>query len=157
MIRLLTALAAGAAAMFLLDPADGRRRRARLRDKFVSAGHAARRVAAARGGYLADRSRGLVAEARAVVRHDILDDEQLEARVRSRLGRVASHPHAIETSASGDVVSLGGIAPADEIDAILAAVARVPGVGRVDSALEAGDPEAAPRRRRGGTAGTRAN
>lgn len=148
MIRLLTALAAGAATMFLFDPAAGRRRRALLRDQLVRAAHAARRRSAGKGALLVDRSRGLVAEVRAVVRRDVLDDEQLDARVRARLGHVATHPHAVATQTRSGVVTLEGVAPEGEIDAIVEATKRVHGVVRVDSRLVAGDPAAPQRRRR---------
>ena len=147
MFRVLTALAAGAAAMFLLDPAGGRRRRALVRDKLVRAAHVARRIAAGKGEHLVDRSRGFVAELRSAVRRDALDDEQLEARVRARLGHVASHPHALEARVHHGVVTVAGIVPSDEVAPVLSAIGGVRGVVRVESLLETGDPGRVARRR----------
>lgn len=150
MFRALSLIAAGAAAMLLLDPVSGARRRALIRDCFVRAGHALQRFGAAKAEYVGERTRGLAAEARGALRHERPGDPQLDARVRARLGRAASHPHAIRTEAHAGVVTLAGIAPADEIDAIVAGVAGVRGVERVENRLEAGDPSrepATPKRR----------
>ena len=149
MIRLLTAIAAGAAAMFLLDPRQGARRRALLRERTVGAAHRLERIAGARGENLLDRGRGLVAEATRALRRDRAGDEQLEARVRAKLGRAASHPHAIGTRVEERTLVLEGIAPAGEIDAIVAAASTVRGIDRVDNRLRAGDPgRTAPKRGR---------
>ena len=150
MFRTLSLIAAGAAAMLLLDPKSGARRRALIRDRIVRSAHALQAFGVSKAGHLGDRTRGLAAEARGAIRRDRPGDAQLDARVRARLGREASHPHAIRTEAHAGVVTLAGVAPAEEIDAIVAKVASVRGVERVDNRLEAGDPSreaGAPKRR----------
>lgn len=67
-MRTLIAFGAGAAAMYLLDPEQGRRRRALLRDQLVHA----KRVLSERAGSkardldLSNRAQGLAAEARRI-------------------------------------------------------------------------------------------
>jgi hypothetical protein len=61
---LLSGLALGALTMFLLDPEKGRRRRALARDKVYSAGVRTRKRIDAKSRDLANRAKGLGAEAR---------------------------------------------------------------------------------------------
>jgi len=60
------ALALGAGLMFLLDPSQGRRRRALIRDKAVSSAHQAQRYAASTGRHLGNKAQGWAAEARSM-------------------------------------------------------------------------------------------
>jgi len=109
MNRILFSAAAGALAMYFLDPESGRRRRARTHDK---AEHAARRVREAYDVTARDarhRAQGLQAMSRRILRReDNLPDETLVGRVRAVLGRYVSHPHAIVVDVSCGEVSLSG-------------------------------------------------
>jgi len=60
----LVALAAGAGAMYYLDPEQGRRRRAEVRQRLEHWQHLAQREASGRGADLRNRLNGLLAEAR---------------------------------------------------------------------------------------------
>src|SRR5262245_43035433 len=96
---LLSGLGIGAGLLYLLDPRLGRRRRAMALGK---AAHALRAGAGAVGRAsrdLAHRSRGLAAEAGARLHTEPVPDRVLEDRVRSKMGRFVSHPHAIEVLA----------------------------------------------------------
>jgi uncharacterized membrane protein len=62
-------------------------------------------------------------------------DEALVARVRAALGRVVSHPHAIDVEASGGHVTLKGPILAYEVRPLLRAVRRIPGVRAVSDQL----------------------
>lgn len=122
---------AGAALMYLFDPAGGGRRRALARDQVVHAGHELEHLgsaAAARGRDLRNRARGLVAGVRGKLRTEIVDDDILLARVRARLGHRASHPGAIQVVAQGGTVTLSGPVAAEEAEGLLTTVASVPGV-----------------------------
>jgi uncharacterized membrane protein len=126
----------GVGLAYLLDPGRGGRRRARLRDAAVRSGH---RVGAGLGATARDvrnRSTGAVARARARLRHEAVDDITLEQRIRAALGRAVSNPSAVEVRAQDGVVTLRGPVLADEIGALLAAVARVRGVHDVVDALD---------------------
>src|SRR6185503_11736665 len=99
----------------LLDPALGRRRRALVRDRLT---HAARKSREAAGPTAADvynRAYGTVAVTRSRFQsEDQVSDTKLVARVRSELGRVVSHPRALDVTASEGCVTLSGPILAEE-------------------------------------------
>ena len=64
---LLGGIGLGAAVMYVLDPQGGRRRRALARDKAVSLAHNTSQVVSARSRDLANRAKGIAAEARSIV------------------------------------------------------------------------------------------
>ena len=125
----------GAAAMYLLDPDRGRRRRAIARDKARSAAtqagafvRAARRDARHRLRAVGARAAHLTRRRREEVPADVV----LVERVRARLGRVVKHPHAVRVSAVRGHVRLAGPILAFEHATLRAAVARVRGVRTID-------------------------
>jgi uncharacterized membrane protein len=122
--------------MFLLDPDRGARRRALARDKSVHVVHRFASLFDKAARDLGYRTGGLVAEARAVVRHEAVTDDILVQRVRSRMGRAVSHPHAVEVSARDGHVTLRGPILAGEVRELLSTVDRVQGVTDVDNQLE---------------------
>jgi hypothetical protein len=134
---LLTGAAVGAGTMFLLDPGRGARRRAVIRDKAVHAGHKTSDAldALARDAY--NRTRGIVAETLGKVRAQPVSGETLAERVRAELGRVVSHPRAIDVEANdeGDVCLCGPVL-SEEADKAIEAVAKVRGVCCVEDQLE---------------------
>jgi uncharacterized membrane protein len=139
--KLVGGLALGAAAMYVLDPDHGRRRRALARDK---AGRMARQAGDAWNSGTRDlgsRLRGMSMHVNRVWRKETssADDDVLVNRVRSRLGRVASHPRAIHLEAYDGRVVLRGAVLTHERIALLDAVRSVPGVKSVDDHLEAHD------------------
>lgn len=135
---LLAGAAVGAATMFMLDPDRGRRRR-------KQAGQAMRRLGARTEGWLAEGGRdagnrwqGVLAQWRRLAGQGAAPtDEQLQARVRARLGRIVSHSHAVTVDAVQGCVTLGGPILAHEKPALLADVARVAGVRELRDQLEA--------------------
>lgn len=134
---LLGGLGIGAGLMYLFDPERGRRRRATARARtahLLGAGGAALGRASRD---LAHRSRGLAAEAGARLhwKHEPVDDRVLEDRVRSKMGRFVSHPHAIEVLAEDGEVTLAGEILDSEVSGLLQAVRSVRGVRKVDDQL----------------------
>lgn len=133
---LLNGMALGAGLMYLLDPARGTRRRAGLRDQVV---HLAHQVDDGMGTALRDlgnRTRGVVSETRSRLQPEgEVPERVLEARVRSELGRVVSHPGAIEVRAEGDRVVLSGDVLEDELNRLLSVVLSVRGVEQVTNQL----------------------
>src|SRR5688572_14418718 len=101
-------LGIGAGLMYALDPQSGRRRRAVAQGKTVHAARRARQTLAAASRDAAHRAKGLVAETRSALRQGPVDDDVLVERVRARLGRVTTHPSAIEVSVAGGRVLLKG-------------------------------------------------
>src|SRR5262249_36790579 len=84
----------------------------------------------------AHRARGLLAEARGRARREPASDDVLRARVRSKIGRVVSHPDAITTEILDGVVVLSGPVLADEARRLAATAPRVRGVRALDDRLE---------------------
>lgn len=89
----------------------------------------------------------LMSPARARSRSDSTPDaRKLAERVRAELGRVVSHPRAIDVSMLHEgCVRLSGPILSSEADTLLAAIARVRGVATVEDDLERHDtPEGVP-------------
>jgi gas vesicle protein len=64
LLMLLTGAGIGALVMYLIDPEQGRRRRAVMRDKLISAGNQAADFINSKSRDLSNRAQGTVAEAR---------------------------------------------------------------------------------------------
>jgi hypothetical protein len=127
----------GAAAMYLLDPDKGKRRRAIARDKLRSIAAQSTEFAGKATRDFSHRMQGVRAQVRRPSRDQAPpDDLVLIERARSRMGRVVSHPHAIQIGANGGRITLSGPILADEVDALLDAIRSVPGVSSVDNHLD---------------------
>jgi hypothetical protein len=125
--------------MYLLDPARGKARRHILRDKATStANHLGCAISTAWED-LRNRANGLIAEGVSTFRGGEPSDEVVEARVRTALGRVAGHPHAIQTRVQGGHVTLSGPVTANELDRIISCIKGVRGVDGVTNQLEQHD------------------
>jgi uncharacterized membrane protein len=86
---------------------------------------------------LAHRSRGRLASLASLFRHDEPSPEVLVERVRASLGRLTSHPSAIEVQAREQgVVQLSGPVLAAEADHVVKGVGRVRGVHEIVDRLE---------------------
>ena len=131
--------AIGAFAMYFLDGQSGRRRRARARDRLVHAARVAREAGEVTARDAAHRAQGVAAGARRLFGHQSVTDDALIERVRAALGRVVSHPHAIEVAASGAHVTVEGPILAQEVRALLRTVRAVPGVRAVADQLTVHD------------------
>jgi uncharacterized protein YwbE len=132
----LEGLVLGAGLMYLFDPEGGRRRRHEILRR---SGRLGRESAEGTGRAFRDvrnRATGLVAALRRLFRHDEATGERLAARVRARLGRVVSHPHAIDVSAEDGRVVLAGPILAEEVKAAVAEASRVRGVEHLDNRLD---------------------
>jgi hypothetical protein len=66
-MTVLGGLALGAGLMYMLDPERGRRRRALLRDKLVSACNNSARATGSKARHLSNRARGLMHETRSAL------------------------------------------------------------------------------------------
>jgi len=94
---------AGAGLMYILDPQQGRRRRALVRDQFV---HALNEIDDAIGVLsrdLGNRTRGAWSGLRLLpgqLTRKTAPDDVLLGRVRVKLGRYVSRPHSIEVDVS---------------------------------------------------------
>lgn len=137
----LTAAAVGAGllaagAMYLFDPVAGARRRSVIRGKMTRALNNMCSGVDKTFQYAAGQFQGMFYEARNLFRADQASDETLVARVRAAMGRVVSHPKAIDVMAHEGVVILSGQVLADELPGLLQAVNGVRGVERVEDVLQ---------------------
>lgn len=129
-------LVLGAGLMYLMDPSEGGRRRARVRDKGVRAWHRSGRIVGKAGRDLRNRARGRVAEVAGRLRQGDAPDWVVEERVRSKLGRLVSHPGALEVESVGGVVTLSGPILRRETHPLISAVRAIQGVVRVENRLD---------------------
>ncbi len=130
--------AAGVSAllMYLLDPDKGRRRIALARDQAVRLTRTGCEMGDAALRDLAHRVSGFFAQARGIVRDESPNDDVLSERVRARLGRLVSHPHAVKVTAASGCVTLTGPILKREERRLLREVQSVPGVREVENRLE---------------------
>lgn len=135
--EILVGVGVGAALAYMLDPQVGARRRALVRDKVILASRKTRDCTDATARDLANRTRGIAAATRGRFFSEDVDDERLVERVRSKLGRVSSHPRALDVRAEAGEVTLYGPILAREVDDVLSTVAAVRGVRSVINELEA--------------------
>lgn len=122
---LIGGLGLGAGLMYMLDPDRGKRRRADVGNKVR---HLANKTDDAIGKTsrdFANRVSGIVAEGESLFTCGSVSDEVLVARVRSKLGRVVSHPSSIEVAAADGRVILRGPILAKEVDRLLARVSFI--------------------------------
>jgi hypothetical protein len=136
---LLAGAAVGAAVAYMLDPDRGGRRRALVRDKIVRGAHVTRRALDATARDIANRSRGIASATRTRWSGEAVDDWRLVERVRAKLGRVCSHPRAIDIDARDGEITLRGPILVDEADDVLTMAETMPGVRSVVNELEPHD------------------
>jgi uncharacterized membrane protein len=145
-------MALGALAMYIADPAEGRRRRALLQDKVT---HYSRETQRMVGGTIRDarnRLTGLQAETlRKLVPRQAksIDNHVLEARVRSRVARAIPEAEDIEVEADEGVITLRGDVGNEIEQKLMTLVEGIPGVEAVShdmrtSADDAGGGMASP-------------
>jgi hypothetical protein len=132
---MLTGLGLGVGLMYFLDPQRGRRRRALIRDKMAHAAHAGTGAFGAFRRDVSHRFAGVGARVRGALHGGPVDDSVLVERVRSRMGRVVSHPHAITVDAADGCVRLRGSILQSELPRLMQTIARVRGVHSIDNNL----------------------
>jgi osmotically-inducible protein OsmY len=133
---LLAGVGAGAAVAYFLDPAYGPRRRARLRDQVVHTATLTRRAIGTTSRDALHRTSGTAASLAHLMQREEVDDNVLVERVRAKLGRLVSHPRAIDVLASDGVVMLKGQILKHERKNLLRAIRHVRGIVDVIDALE---------------------
>lgn len=135
--QLLIGLGVGAGMMYLLDPNRGRRRRAQIRNEAIHLMSVADKAVGKASRDLNNRFTGLEAEVKSLFTTEQADDEVVLARVRTALGRLVSHPHAISVECKEGKVTLSGAVLAHEVDRLLCGVLAVKGVTEIEERLEA--------------------
>lgn len=134
-VRLATTLAAGAAAMYFLDPVAGRRRRAQARDRSAAACRDADHYVRGKCQHAAGKLQGVIAQTRSQLASHPIDDSRLHERIRARLGHLVEHAGAVEVQVESGTVTLTGEVTEAESHSVPRAVGRMPGVASVESRL----------------------
>jgi uncharacterized membrane protein len=120
------ALSAGAA--YLFDPKSGGRRRAKALDQVQRGQNQAREFIGKAGRDARERARGWFESSRARFRRMPADDRIVEERARAQLGRLTSHPGAIEISCNDGYLRLSGDVLESDVDSIMVGLSAVRGV-----------------------------
>jgi hypothetical protein len=136
MLTLIRGMGLGAGLMYFLDPDKGGRRRAMLRDQGIHAIHWLDNFVSKATRDLGNRVSGLACELAALFETAAVTDDVLVERVRSKLGRVVSHPHPIEVHAHQGTVTLSGPILASEMEHLIRAIAAVRGVRAIENHLD---------------------
>jgi hypothetical protein len=122
---LIAGVSAGAALMFVFDPARGAARRARLSDQFAHFIRRAGQSAQAAALDIANRGRGAIHGVLDRRHHGAVLDDVLVARIRSAIGRLVTHPGSVHVMIDNDAVRLDGPVLRGEMEPVLAAVSRL--------------------------------
>ena len=127
------ALAAGALAMYYLDPQQGAQRRAALRELLANGV----RGPSPHLGLAAPRPS--LRAYHVTPRADAQSDAELRDRIRARLDRLVSHPGALDVRVENGVVRLSGDVLVRERDGLLLQVQQTAGVQKLVNAMTAHD------------------
>jgi hypothetical protein len=135
-VGILIGLALGSAAMYLLDPRQGTRRRAITQDKLRSLASRSSIRAGKTYRHLRNKLEGGISQlAGAFLTHSAVSDRKLADRIRSTIGRTISHPHAVDFAVHGGRVTVRGNLRPHEAGQVIQAVERVAGVVAVDNQI----------------------
>jgi len=132
----ITLALASAAATYYLDPRSGRRRRALMRDRTTRAMHQTRDLLDTAVTDARNRAVGLYNVTSTRLHREPSDNQVLAERVRSKLGRVSSHPRAIRVGCEDGVVTLRGDVLEQDLPGVLRGVRHVHGVKEVVNDLQ---------------------
>lgn len=121
---------------YFLDPAAGRRRRARAVEAVDHGVHQVGRGLGLAFRDLHHRVHGIASIARGAAAGDGVADDVIANRVHSRLGHVCSHPHAVKVSCQDGSIELRGPILEREAEAALRVARSTLGVKGVVDRLE---------------------
>lgn len=125
--------------MYFSDPARGRRRRARVRDRSLRISRRFLNLLNKAKRDTANRARGTACTVRGAFRDGRTLDDIVVERVRAKLGRLVSHPHAIDVSCREGQVTLAGPVLKPEEFHLVRCVRAIPGVVAVENKLDPHD------------------
>jgi len=137
------ALALGAGLMFLMDPSQGRRRRALIRDKAGRYTRETAQYAQSTGRYIAGKARGMAHEvsdaaknvASKVTGGPAKTGEALAEMVRTEIGSLGADFKGVGFAADGNRIIVTGNLPGSRVDQLLAKIRGVAGVEGIDNQL----------------------
>lgn len=132
---LLWGAAIGAGLMYFLDPENGNRRKALVRDQVYRLQNKGDEALDTAFNDLRMRTRGLLAQGMAMVSEEGIPDDILEQRIRSRIGFFIRHPGAVEVNVQGRKAILSGDVLEDEVDDLVKGVHQIRGVKELQNNL----------------------
>ncbi len=135
LLKLFVIAAAGAAVAYLLDPENGRRRRALARERSQAWMRSARRDAERKAHYAADRAEGLKHEVLGSTQVEAPDDATVAQKIRSEVLRRYDTSRLNVNVENGIAVLRGELQHPEEINSLVRDVERVAGVRDVRSLL----------------------
>lgn len=135
-VGLISAAGIGAGFMYLFDPDRGRRRRAELGNKAKHINRLAIDAAGKTQRDLRNHLEGVISELSSLVRSKEVTDSVLKERVRSKLGRIVSHPHAIDVKVVDGRAILTGPILAEEVVPLCEVVSGIAGLKTIENFLE---------------------
>lgn len=124
---LLGSLGFGAGLMYFLDPEEGNRRRALVRDQAIRLLNTSDQAIDKTARDLRNRTRGVLSEAIGTLEEGV-EDPVIEERVRSRLGQVVRNPGVVEVAVDEAQVTVKGPVLGDEHDFAVSYLASTRGV-----------------------------
>lgn len=122
------ALLTGASLMYLFDPRSGRRRRASLGGQVNRGLRQTREFAQKVRVDAENRARGLYEQSRAALDRSPIDDDILAERARAALGRLCSHPGALQITCAAQIIHVSGDILSDQVKRVLHGLRNVRGV-----------------------------
>ncbi len=122
----------GAGAVYFMDPQNGDRRKALVRDQVTSLRSRSQDALDVGVRDLRNRVRGVLAEGMAMVSNEGVPDYVLEERLRARMGMFARHPGALEVSVRGGTAEIRGDVLEDEADMLMRGISGVRGIRGID-------------------------
>lgn len=141
-MRFVRGFALGALTLYYLDPREGKRRRALVRDRSLRLLRRGRRVLISRTRYTVGRITGVLAEGRHAVKRPAVatDDETVRQRIMSdALRDVEVSTKDVGVDVRDGVATLRGSVEQEVADALIRRVAKTPGVREVEQELELGE------------------
>lgn len=132
---LLWGAAIGAGLMYFMDPEQGGRRKAQIRNQVIHLQHQGDDAIDTAVRDLRNRARGLMAEGMALVDQQNIPASVMEERIRSRLGFLTRHPGAIQVTVQNNRAILSGDILADEVESLVMGISRIRGLKGVENNL----------------------
>ncbi len=135
LLSVLTSAGIAAAFVYFYDPVSGKRRRTLMRERANRTVHDAQHFLDVASRDLQNRSFGIMEELRSRLAGQKVDDDKLVRRVAARLGHHMMRAKDVGITAEDGVVTLEGPILSSEIDAVIRAIQRIPGVRELRNQL----------------------
>lgn len=136
LLSVLSSVGVGAALVYFLDPVSGNRRRALVREGAQRRFRDAQDYLDTASRDLMNRSKGVIGEMRSHLQAQKVSDDLLVRRVAAKLGHHVIHAKSIGITADNGCVTLQGPILRSQVDDLIEAIQRVPGVKEIRNELE---------------------